>query len=446
MLKKRIRNWSPPRILLASFAVLTLAGTLLLMLPISLNKGSSDFMVALFTSTSAVTVTGLATVDVSSYFSEFGHLVILVLLQLGGLGVMTFSSLLVILIGKRLTFNSRRILQEDLNHDRMGGIAGFIKQLIRTVFVVEGIGAVILTLAFWRHYPFFEALKYGVFHSVSAFCNAGFSLFSDSLMSFNDDPFILIPVAFLILFGGAGFGVLTGLLSWRPGKQMKLKLSLTHKLAVRASLILVIYGMFMFWFLESHDQGAMQGMGFVDKAVNAFFQSVTTRTAGFNSVDLTLINPATTFLFLLLMFIGASPGSTGGGVKTTTLAVIAAAVKATIRRQEDIEFGNRRIPWQILNRCIAIVSISLVFIVTMTFLVLIVERTKLSSVLFEVVSAFGTVGLSVGITPELGVISQILIMITMFVGRVGPLTFALALGEKRQSQSYRYPSENIIVG
>ena len=440
-----IKKMPPSRILLLSFVGAIFLGSLLLMLPGATTVGNKiSYLTSLFTITSAISVTGLSLVDVSKVFTPLGKGIILIFIQLGGLGIMSFSSLVFLLIGKRITYHERKILKEDLNAESTGEVTDLIKRIIIIVFTIEFIGAIFLTLGFLREMPLKKAVIYGIFHSVSAFCNAGFSLFTNSLEGYSQNIIINLTVAFLIILGGIGFAVINSSITYISTSRKRF--NLTSKLALFISIILTLVGMGLFLLLEFRNPNTIGEMNLFNKIIASFFQSVTTRTAGFNSVPMGDLNPGTIFLFCILMFIGASPGSTGGGIKTTTFGVIAFYVVGIVRGREDIEVSNRRLSWEILNRALAILVISVAYVSTIILFMLVFDDLGFAETIFEVVSAFATVGLSMGVTPEMNQLSKILITITMLIGRLGPLTFALALGEQKQRNARRYPKENILIG
>ncbi len=445
MLKRLKKNLTPSKILLLSFVVIILIGTVLLSLPISYyKKGDYSPLTALFTATSAVSVTGLSVVDVSKTYNYFGKTIILILIQLGGLGIMTFSSILMMLIGKRISYEEKKILKEDLNQEALGGIVRFIRTLMAIVFTIEGVGALLLFTQFRKDYSFLKATYYSVFHSVSAFCNAGFSLFTDSLEGFKGNYIINLTIAGLIVLGGIGFAVINSYILFF--KTRRKKFNLTSKLALKITVLLLVSGTVLFYFVERTNPATIGNLTFVEKWVASFFQSVTTRTAGFNSVSMEKMRPASIFMFLLFMFVGASPGSTGGGIKTTTFGVILFYIIGIIRGESDINISNRRISWEVLNRAMVILVISLLYVSFVSLALLSIEQGDFVKIVFEAVSAFGTVGLSMGLTPELSTVSRVIIIITMLIGRAGPLTVALAVGEKKKKLRIRYPKENILVG
>ncbi|MGL5123967.1 MAG: TrkH family potassium uptake protein [Fusobacteriaceae bacterium] len=442
-----LKRLSSSRKMILGFIGATIIGTFILILPLSLREGESiNLIESLFTVASAICVTGLSVVDISKVFNPFGHMVILIFIQLGGLGVMTFSSLLFVVTGKKMTFNERMTLKDERNADGSGEITSFIKKIFKTVFLIEFIGAIILTFTFMKELNFSlsKAIYYGVFHSVSAFCNAGFSLFSNGLEGFAKNVSVNLTIAYLIILGGIGFSVINSIVI-AIRKDIR-RFNLTSKLAVLISIILTFGGTFLIFILEYSNPNTLSGMGFFDKIIAAFFQSVTTRTAGFNTISIGLMRPGTIFLFCILMFIGASPGSTGGGIKTTTLGVLAFYVIGVVKGKENIAIYNRRIDWSILNRALAILVMSILYIGIIILIILTVDKFAFDQVVFEVISAYATVGLTMGITPELNLISKILIIITMFVGRLGPMTFALAMGETKKKDQLMYPKENILVG
>lgn len=436
---------SPSRKLITAFFMAILLGSILLMMPFSLAEGQKiSFLTSLFTVTSAVCVTGLSVIDISKVLSPVGQTMLIIFIQLGGLGIMTFSSIIFLLMGKRLGYKERVLLAEERNAESGGEVVKFIKTILVTVFIIESIGAAILTFEFMKEYPLKKAIFYGVFHSISAFCNAGFALFSDNLESFATNPIVNLTIMYLIIIGGIGFSVINSfILVVRKNIN---RFTLTSKVAILLSMILTFGGAAVFFILEYTNPHTIGDMGILDKILASFFQSVTTRTAGFNTIPMGSLNSSTIFFFCLIMFIGASPGSTGGGIKTTTLGVIMFYVIGIVRGKENIDIFNRRIGWEILNKALAILVISISYVSIMILLILMFDKFTFEEVIFEVISAFATVGLSLGITADFNTLSKILLIVTMFIGRLGPLTFALALGEKRKKELIKYPKEDILVG
>lgn len=443
--KEYLKKLSPSRKLILGFLLAILIGTILLMMPFSLNEGESlSFISSLFTIVSAICVTGLTVVDTATVFSPIGTTIIIFFIQLGGLGVMTFSSILFLATGKKMTFHERELLKEERNADNSGEIADFIKKLLFIVFTIESIGAIILTMEFMDQMSFWKALYFGVFHSISAFCNAGFALFSNNLEGFKSNVTVNLTIGYLITLGGIGFAVITSFVAViRNGID---RFNLTSKMAILISIMLTFGGMLLFLLLEYSNPDTLGDLNFIQKILASYFQSVTLRTAGFNTIPLGNLRDATIFISCILMFIGASPGSTGGGIKTTTFGIIMFYVIGIVKKKENIEVFNRRIDWEILNRALAILVIGITYVAFIITCILVVESFPMEQVVFEVISAFGTVGLTLGITPYLSVFSKILIIITMFVGRLGPLTFALAIGESKNKAISKYPKENILVG
>lgn len=440
-----LKKLSLSRKLILGFMGAILIGTLFLMMPFSSSgEENISFLTALFTITSAVCVTGLSVIDVGKELSTAGQIILLIFIQLGGLGIMTFSSFILLLIGKKITYEERELLKEERNLENNGGILWFLKKIILTVVIIEGTGALFLALRFAQDMEIKKAVYYGIFHSVSAFCNAGFSLFSTNLEKYAGSFVVTMTTAYLIIIGGIGFTVIDSIL-FATRKKIK-RFDLTSKVAILVSMILVILGTVLFLILEYNNRGTIGEMSFFKKILASFFQSVTTRTAGFNSVPFGNLTEGSVFLFCILMFIGASPGSTGGGIKTTTFGVIIFYVISVVKKRESVVIFNRRIGWEVLNRAIVILVLSLLYVGIITLVIVSIEDFTLEQTIFEVISAFSTTGLSLGITADLGTISKILIICTMFLGRLGPMTFALALGGSNKVEKIQFPKENILVG
>lgn len=440
-----LKKLSLSRKLILGFMGAILIGTLFLMMPFSSSgEENISFLTALFTITSAVCVTGLSVIDVGKELSTAGQIILLIFIQLGGLGIMTFSSFILLLIGKKITYEERELLKEERNLENNGGILWFLKKIILTVVIIEGTGALFLALRFAQDMEIKKAVYYGIFHSVSAFCNAGFSLFSTNLEKYAGSFVVTMTTAYLIIIGGIGFTVIDSIL-FATRKKVK-RFDLTSKVAILVSMILVILGTVLFLILEYNNRGTIGEMSFFKKILASFFQSVTTRTAGFNSVPFGNLTEGSVFLFCILMFIGASPGSTGGGIKTTTFGVIIFYVISVVKKRESVVIFNRRIGWEVLNRAIVVLILALLYVGIITLIIVSIDEFTLEQTIFEVVSAFATTGLSLGITPELGTISKILIICTMFLGRLGPMTFALALGGSNKVDKIQFPKENILVG
>ena len=439
------KKLSLSRKLIVGFMGTILLGTILLMFPAASTDGESiGFLTALFTITSAVCVTGLSVIDISKELTFTGQLIVLIFIQLGGLGVMTFSSFIFLLIGKRITYEERELLKEERNVESSGGILKFLKKVIITIAVIEGIGAFFLAARFYQDMSLERAIYFGIFHSVSAFCNAGFSLFTNGLEGYVGSFTIIMTTAYLIIIGGIGFTVIDSILLATRKKVRRF--DLTSKVAILVSISLVVIGTVLFFILEYNNEGTIGNLPFFEKVLASFFQSVTTRTAGYNSVPMGNLTGGSIFLFCILMYIGASPGSTGGGIKTTTFGVIIFYVISVVKKRESVVIFNRRIGWEVLNRAIVILVLSLLYVGIITLVIVSIEDFTLEQTIFEVISAFATTGLSLGITADLGTISRILIICTMFLGRLGPMTFALALGGSNKVEKIQFPKENILVG
>ncbi len=444
----------PSRLVVTSFAVLILVGTVFLSFPAAAGAEPVSPIDALFTATSAACVTGLIVLDTPAAFSTFGHGVILALIQVGGLGIMVLSTFATLLLGGHLGLRGERALTEMLELETAPTAYRLTRFIVLATLAVEGLAAAGLASLFaLRGEAPLEALWNGVFHAVSAFCNAGFALHSDSLVGFQDSPPVLLLMAALIVLGGLGFSLLAALgAHWkarfgkdrRPGAAPPL-LPTQARVVLAVSAVLLAGGTVLFAVLEW--DGALAGLSVADKLVNALFQSVTLRTAGFNSVGFAVLAPATLVFMMAFMFIGASPGSTGGGVKTTTLAVLLAAIRATAGSREPARLFGREVPRDVVYRSLAILVISGLVVVCGVFVLVLFESQPFLRLLFEVVSAFGTVGLSMGATAELGPMGKLIIIVIMFTGRIGPLTLALLLGTGRSGPPVvHYPETRLMVG
>ncbi len=446
---------SPARLVLLSFLLMIVIGTVLLKIPQATTSGSISLVDALFTATSATCVTGLTVVDTGSTFTLFGQIVILILIQVGGLGIMTLSTFFVYLIVGRLTITERDVVQDTFSQYPMADLLRLLKSVFLVTITIEIFGAALLALRFMKSFPLPQAIYSGLFHSIAAFCNAGFSLYANNLENYREDILINVVIAGLIILGGLGFYVIFDLYRNRLNltRRFLKKLRLHTRVVLYVSTLLIILGSVFIFGLEYSN--CLKGMSLKGKLLAAIFQSITPRTAGFNTVPIGALSNATLFLIILLMFIGASPGSTGGGIKTSTVACVMASVFARFRLQEDANIFYRRIPGPIVSRAISVVFFSSFVIVIFTMLILISESYALPhsnssrsylEYLFEVVSAFGTVGLSTGVTAQLTDVGKILITMVMFIGRVGPLTIALAVKGEETVSRYKYVQEVVLVG
>ncbi len=443
----------PAQLVIMSFLTLILSGSFLLMLPFMTKQHFElDFLNAFFMSTSATCVTGLATFPIGSELTIWGQLVILFLIQVGGLGIMTLSSSLTILLGKSLGMKEQVMMQGLLDISSLEDIISMIIEIIKLTLVIELWGAVLLTGAFlYEGQDLGEAMLNGVFHSISAFCNAGFSLFPDSLERYKDNVFINGVICSLIILGGIGFIVLKDVREHLFGRKFYKKrgfvhLSLHSKIVITANLSLIFLGTFAIFFSEFLNSLDSYSLG--NKFLISLFQSITSRTAGFNTISLNSLHAHTLYFMSLLMFIGASPGSTGGGIKTTTFAILIQSVKATLQGRKQVEFFERKIPHSLNVRATAIAIISLVIVSAFLLIMIKVEpNLPFLSVFFETVSAFGTVGLSMGITPDLSNTGKSFIILLMFIGRVGPLTLVLAVSQvKAIAGKVQYADGRVMIG
>ena len=439
--------FSPYMIILLSFMGVTILGGFLLSFPISVNYGKSVKLIdGFFIATSAVCVTGLSSIDIASIYNPFGQLIILILIQLGGLGVITFTSVIIILISKKIGYYTKKVVQEDINIDTTFKIEEYVTKVIFAVILIEFIGAIILFFEFIKKFSFLKAVYYSFFHSISAFCNAGFALFSDNLYGFKNSFIINITIPVLIFLGGIGFSTILN--CYNVFRKKEKRLTTTTKLSIKISIFLVLIGTVVMFILEYSNPKTIGNLPLFQKLGAAFFQSVTTRTAGFNTVSISGLKISTSLLFIILMFIGASPGSTGGGIKTTTFGLIVLGTWATLKNRNIIEYNKRSVSWRIYNKAIVILFISLIYTSICVFLLILLERNRnLLDLAFEAYSAFGTVGLSRDLTPNLTSISKFVLIVTMFVGRVGPLTIVLALSKsKMKEENISRPQENILIG
>lgn len=443
------RKWfNPTQILVVGFAMTILVGALILMTPLSSASGQwTDFVSALFTATSAVCVTGLIVVDTGTYWSGFGQFVIIALIQIGGLGFMTFTTLAFFIARKRIGLKERMVLQEGFNAYNLGGIVKYTKYVLFYTFIVELIGAVFLTIGFAPDYGLGRGIVMGVFHSISSFCNAGFDLIGNyrSITGYVDNYIITITIGTLIVIGGLGFFVASDIFKKRSFK----KLAIHTKLVLIVNTSLLLMGMILFFIFEYNNPETIKNLPLDVKILASWFQSVTPRTAGYNSLDLASMTTASSFLTIILMFIGASPGSTGGGIKTTTFAAILLTVVSVLKGKDETEVFRKTIPMNIIKRALSVVCIALLVVTISVAILSFTEDASFLEICYEVASGFATVGLTMGITQELTTVGRLVIILTMFIGRLGPLTIALAIAQLQSSSSkgkYKYPDGDILVG
>ena len=451
MVKKK--KLKPASQIAFGFLLVIIVGTFLLCLPCSSKNGQwFSFVDSLLTSTSAVCVTGLIVVDTAVHFSLFGQIVILLLIQIGGLGFITLTSLIFLLIGKKIGYEQRVAMQESLSQENNQGIVKFVRNIIIVVFSIEFIGFLCLAPSMISNFGWGDGIFKALFLSISAFCNAGFDVLGtygtefQNLGVFAENSLVLLPIMFLIVVGGIGFVVLFDV-GKRVGRQKK-KMSLHSKIVLITTLVLVFGGAIIFAILEWNNPNTIGNMSVWDKIVNSFFQSITPRTAGFTTFDQSKLTQASVVVTDILMFIGGSPASTAGGIKTITFVILLLFVFKTQNSKGDIIVCKKKISQKTVQKALKIFCIAVVLILVSTMAICIFEgpNVTLGAVLYEVISAISTVGLTMGITPTLGGLSKLVLILLMFVGRVGALTFTVALGNKSVSQDIEYPDSKIIVG
>jgi len=448
MLSKRLM---PAQIILLGFLLLILVGTMLLMLPAaSADSNPAPFLSALFTATSATCVTGLVVVDTATHWSVFGQAVILVLIQIGGMGVVTMALAVSLVTGRRIGFSERRVMQESIGAPQLGGIIRMTGFIVRGVLLFEMIGAILLTIRFaaLEGVSLGQAAWYGVFHSISAFCNAGFDLFGTaeapfaSLTGFMGDAVVNTVVMLLIIIGGLGFFV------WEDIRINRLhfkRYRLHTKIVLGVTAVLLVLPALFFYFFEfaRHEWAHLSA---AERALASIFQSVSPRTAGFNTVDLTALSAASVLVMIPLMLVGGSPGSTAGGAKTTTLAVCLLAVRSVFARKDSIQCFRRRLPSDAVKNAIAIMSMYLLLFFAVSVCLCCLDDVSLRDAMFEAASAIGTVGLSMGITASLCTFSKVVLILLMFFGRVGALTLLYAVAGEQMHVPSSFPQEKIPIG
>ncbi|MDO5718399.1 MAG: TrkH family potassium uptake protein [Tissierellia bacterium] len=442
-IKEQIEK-NPPRLLAFGFLLVILVGSIILSLPISSASGEyTNLLDASFTATSAVCVTGLATVNTLEYWSSFGHFIILMLIQFGGLGFMTWAILIALIMKKRITLKERLVIHEQMNAISLQGMVRLVIYVLKATFIIEIAGAVLLGFTFIPRFGIGKGIWYSIFHSISAYCNAGFDLIgSESLAPFAKSIMVILPISFLIMIGGIGFSVIMDITS-----KKKFKHFTAHaKLALSVSATLVLTGMVIFFLLEYGNENTIKSFSLYDKILASFFQSVTTRTAGFCALNQAMIRDSSAVVSIVLMFIGGSPAGTAGGVKTTTMGLLFYTTLSEIKGQSDVNMFNRRIPFNTVRKALAVVIISMCWVLLITLILTVTESNSFINLLFEATSAFGTVGLSRSVTPTLTNVGKMLIMITMYLGRLGPMTLAFAFTKRQTARTYREPRGDILVG
>lgn len=437
------KQLTPSQIILISFILLILSGTVLLMLPLSSKTNSwTPFTTSLFTAVSATCVTGLVLVDTATHWSLFGQLVLLLLIQIGGMGVVTMAISIALFTGKKIGFRQRWVMQESVSAPQVGGILRHTRFILKITFILEALGAFFLSFRFIPEYGLFKGSWFSLFHSISAFCNAGFDLLGSavpfsSLTNYLNDPWIVLVISSLIIFGGLGF------LTWKEFDQYHFdfkQYSLTSKLIVKTTFFLLFIAFFYFFFIE------LKQLELSERLLASWFQAVTPRTAGFNTLDQTSLSDSGILITILLMLVGGSPGSTAGGFKTTTLAVLVLSMRSVFTHRNNPQAYGRTISMDSLQNATSIFMLYLVLFAGSGLVIAQIEQIPLLSALYETASAIGTVGLTLGITPSLSISSQFILIGLMIFGRVGGLTIIYAVFSSGSSHALQYPQEKVSVG
>lgn len=434
---------NPPLYLTLGFAILIIIGGCILSLPIFTRSGKATNLVdSIFVAASASCVTGLTTVNTAEHWNTYGHILILILIQIGGLGVMTLATLFPLLLRKKIGLKSRQILKEQLNIDTLQGIMKLFRYVLVFTFLVEIFGAILLSFRFVPIFGMAKGLWYSIFHSVSAFCNAGFDLLGDSIYPYRNDNLINITLMSLVVIGGLGFMVTAEIFR----KKSFEKLSTHAKLVLIISASLIVIGTLAFYLIESQAGGVLYKEGFKNSIMQSAFQSISARTAGFYSVKLNQMHDTSVLLLIILMVIGGSPGSTAGGLKTTTFGVLLLSTISIFKQEDEVTIFNKHIEPKIIRKALAIIMVYLGLIFIVIFILSLSENFKVIDISYEVSSAFATVGASRGITGDLSTLGKILITISMYLGRIGPMTMAYSIGLKSKTKYIRYPEANISIG
>ena len=446
---KRKNIYTPVQILAMGFAMVIFIGAILLSLPIASQSGKiTPFIDCIFTSTSAVCVTGLVTVDTGTYWSYFGKTVIMLLIETGGLGFMSVATLVFFLLGKRITLKERLVMQEAMNVNSLQGLVKMVKYVLMFTFSIQVIGAVLFSTQFIPQFGILKGIYYSVFHAVSAFCNAGFDLMGEftSVTAYADNAVIILTISALIVIGGLGFYVWVEIYNCSGFK----RLSLHSRIVIYMTIVLIVGGAILMYIFEMNNPYTMQGMSIKGKILSSIFAAISPRTAGFNSIPLDKMTTAGNFLTIILMFIGGSPGSTAGGIKTSTAVLLFMTVVSVVRGREDTEIFQKRINKELVYKSFVITILSLVLVITVTMILSITEQPNIpfEYFLYEATSAFATVGLTLGLTTKLTFVGKIVISLTMYAGRVGLLTIILALAKNKSSKSgtIKYPEDKILIG
>lgn len=434
------------QVLAIGFALVILVGGIILSLPICSADGSyTNFLDSLFISTSAVCVTGLVTLDTGTHWNNVGKVVIMLLIEIGGLGFMSLSTFVAILLGKKITLRERLLMQEAMNTFNIQGLVKMVRYVLSFTFTVQAFGALLLSIQFIPEYGLRRGIFYSIFHSVSAFCNAGFDLFGEykSLVNYSSNSLVLLTISSLIIIGGLGFVVSLEILNYKKRK----RLSTHSKIVLSITVVLIVLGALFMLLVEYSNPETLANMTFKDKVLNAYFASVTPRTAGFNSISTDGMTMAGKLMTIILMFIGGASGSTAGGLKVTTFGVIVFTVISALKGREETEAFGRKFSKETVYKAFVLLSICMMLVLTVTMILTITEPDKsFINLLYEATSAFGTVGITTGVTQDITSISKVVILLTMYLGRVGPLTVILAVIHSRKKSKIKYPEAKILIG
>lgn len=438
---------SAVRILALGFAVIILLGGVILSLPICSREGRyTNLLDSIFTATSAVCVTGLVTIDTGTYWNTFGQIIILLLIEIGGLGFMSITTFIALILGKKITLRDRLIMQEAMNTFKIQGLVNMLKYVLGLTFLIQITGAVLLSFVFVPQYGMAKGAFYSLFHSISAFCNAGFDLIGNysSLTSYNQNYWLIIVISLLIIIGGIGFTVLIELIGYKKNK----KLSVNSKIVLTVTGGLIFGGALVMFFAEYNNPSTLGEMSLGHKILNAFFASVTPRTAGFNSISTGDMSMAGKFATIILMFIGGSPGSTAGGFKTATFGVLILTVISVLRGRDETEAFGRSFSKETVYKAFTLLSIGMFIVITVTMILTVTEPSQqFVDLLYEASSAFGTAGLTTGVTQQLtSSVSKFVLIFSMYCGRVGPLTVIMAVMQKKKKTGIKYPEGKILIG
>ena len=456
MYLKTKKKFSTTRMIAGGFFVAIIIGTILLSLPIATQDGSITSPIdALFTATTSICVTGLTTVSTLDHWSIFGKIVILFLIQFGGLGVITFATTVLLMLGRRITLNERLLIQDAYNLDTLQGMVKLTKKIMKGTFIIEGIGAILYSIQFTRDYGFFPGVGKAIFNSVSAFCNAGMDILgNESLIMYRDNPLVNLTTMALIIIGGIGFPVWWDLI--RMGRSLKnhevkvkhaiRRLELNSKIVLTVTFALILGGALFTFLLEFNNPLTIGRLPVGDKVMSSFFQSVTTRTAGFMTIPQENFRDSTSFLYILLMFIGGSPSGTAGGVKTVTITMLFIAAITMVKGENDLQIFHRKIPDFYLKKALGVIMVSGSVLVVTVICLSMVSVGNFMDIVYEATSALATVGLSRNFTGTLNVAGKAIIIATMYLGRIGPITMMLAINNKKRKGSVSLPEDKVLIG